>query len=197
MGDKPLTACKGKSALCSGYAVERGYCAECAKENPKRPDDNLRHKRKAFLLYDKASQAFYQTSQWRYRTQPTMMAYNQPCQFLVDGTTRCLHPPKFVHHIRSPKTHPELGHKPENLVCLCDLHHPPTEGDDPLNPRAYVPTRFRSAPGLPIEEFAHPQPKPSSPADTGAKTVRQTDITEPMSTDYWQAFFARQDKPLL
>jgi hypothetical protein len=136
-------------------AVERRFCEACAKLNPKKKDDNKRHK--IALQRSRESIAFYQSSEWRNTTQPTAIAYNPICQLLVDGK-QCDRPAKFVHHIRSPKTHLSLGHNPQNLACLCESHHPPTEGDDPLNPRAYVPTRWRHGPGMPIVEYEHEKP---------------------------------------
>ena len=148
MSANPPVACRNASQGCSGYAVERGLCPKCAKENPRKLDHStLRHKTRRHPIYD--------TYQWKHKTKPTMMAYNAQCQFLVDGV-QCSKAAILVHHIVSPWIDVSLGHKPQNLVCLCYDHHHQGEGDDPDNPRPYVPTKHRA--GFERIEYPHPIP---------------------------------------
>ena len=98
MATAPQTVCR--TPCCPGYAVERGYCEPCAKLDPKKKDDNRRHK--IALQRSKEEIAFYQTSEWRYTAPPTAIAYNAQCQFLVNGV-QCSQPSKFVHHKVSPR----------------------------------------------------------------------------------------------
>ncbi len=174
MATAPQTVCR--TPCCPGYAVERGYCEPCAKLNPKKKDDNRRHK--IALQRSKEEIAFYQTSEWRYTTQPTAIAYNAQCQFLVNGV-QCLQPSKFVHHKVSPRVDIGKGHDPRNLVCLCQEHHPPTSGDDPKNPRPYVPTRWRHGPGLPIAEYKHEQPLQPGRVPAQGTQVDDMDLSIP------------------
>lgn len=139
------TACRRCFKSVEHGTGERGFCAACAKEIPNQT--TVRHEFRRHPLYD--------TYQWKHKTKPTMMTYNPVCQFLIGVGQQCLRPAELVHHKVSPYQNISLAHDPHNLVCLCREHHPPTEGDDPKNPRPYVPTRWRPNPMGPVEEYAH------------------------------------------
>lgn len=148
MSVSPPIACRNASNGCSGYAVERGYCLKCAKENPSAAKST--HARRRHPLMDNI--------QWKRPksgTRALMQIYNPQCQCIVNGI-RCTRPMVIVHHIVSPFVDITKAHDPRNLVAVCREHHPTSEGDDPLNPRPYAPTRFPS--GFQVVEYPHPVP---------------------------------------
>jgi len=49
------------------------------------------------------------------------------CQKINKGI-RCTRPARIVHHLISPRTRPDLFVDEKNVIALCELDHPPTEG---------------------------------------------------------------------
>ena len=149
MAPKPPTACR--VPLCGGYAAERGYCPAHAKQVPKKPDDNARHKRFRAQLREKNDNPFYDTSAWRNRTSPLMLMHNPICQLVLPNGKQCTNRAKAVHHIVGLRTDTTGAHDPRNLVSLCEHHHITGDGDDPNNPRQYTPTKWKLLPNMPTE----------------------------------------------
>ncbi len=154
MPPKPPTACR--VPLCGGYAAERGYCPTHAKQVPKKPDDNARHKRFRAQLREKRDNPFYDTSAWRNRTSPLMLMHNPLCQLVLPNGQQCTNRAKAVHHIVGLRTDTTGAHDPRNLVSLCEHHHITGDGDDPNNPRQYVPTKWKLLPNMPTEFYETP-----------------------------------------
>src|SRR5579862_5478694 len=98
----PPTACR--VPFCSGHAERgsKGYCPSCLKLNLVAPEGTKRPSKRK----DEDRQV-YDSAEWRFQTRPALLAMNPQCQALINGV-RCTDASKFVHHLRSPKTNPEL-----------------------------------------------------------------------------------------
>jgi hypothetical protein len=151
MAANPPVACRTPG--CYQIAVERGFCPKCLEANPKKPDDNARHKLLRYKPYVKGERTEHDKlmakSQWINRTSPTLKACNPICQLIVGGV-QCTRPAVEVHHID-----PDLKRffDPSNLVGLCRPHNHKGVGDDPANPREYAPTKWILG-----AIFEHPKP---------------------------------------
>jgi hypothetical protein len=109
------------------------------------------------------------TSQWKNRTSPTMKACNPLCQRVLPNGKQCWRAAKEVHHLDD---NPTLFFNPANLVGLCAEHHPKSQGENPNDPREYVPTKWIGG-----AVFPHPKigqspsllaaiPEPQAPSPT-------------------------------
>jgi hypothetical protein len=78
----------------------------------------------------------YRTARWM-RMKTFLRSRNPLCQRLVNGQ-QCEQFSTILHHIVSPRERPDLMFSAENLICVCDEHHPSTAGE--TDPSRYVPT---------------------------------------------------------
>lgn len=67
-------------------------------------------------------QRIYDTANWK-RYRALILAHNPICCRIWKGE-QCTRPSTMVHHIRSPRTAPELFTTPENTIALCANCHP-------------------------------------------------------------------------
>jgi len=85
-----------------------------------------------FRLANDPIAKLYRTAIWlKFRT--VMVNWNCICQRLVKnpltGEAEQCHAPSVVcHHSISPRLRPDLFLEPKNIICLCQIHHPTTEG---------------------------------------------------------------------
>lgn len=68
--------------------------------------------------------AFYDSWRWRQRTSPLIRQYNPICQRIFDDGTQCNKPCTVVHHLIAPDVDMRKAHAWDNLVAVCDTHHP-------------------------------------------------------------------------
>jgi 5-methylcytosine-specific restriction enzyme A len=74
---------------------------------------------------------WYRTQRWE-RIKIYMRSLNPLCQRICDNGQRCIYPSAILHHIISPRVRPDLMYDAENLICVCEDHHPNTEGEEDL-----------------------------------------------------------------
>jgi hypothetical protein len=84
-----------------------------------------------------ATMKLYRTQRWE-RMKDYMRSRNPLCQRILDDGSQCEQPSSILHHIVSPRENPALMFSAENLLCVCDSHHPSTAGE--TDPSRYVPT---------------------------------------------------------
>jgi hypothetical protein len=71
---------------------------------------------------------WYRTQRWE-RLKIYMRSLNPLCQRICDNGQRCIYPSAILHHIVSPRERPDLMYDSENLLCVCEDHHPTTAGE--------------------------------------------------------------------
>ena len=79
----------------------------------------------------------YHTQRWE-RFKQYMRARNPQCQRLLDNGKRCEQFSVILHHIISPRVALHLMFDAANILCVCESHHPNTEGEQDVT--RYVPT---------------------------------------------------------
>jgi len=141
------TACR--TSTCSGYAVTRGYCAICLKNNPAPPTSNYK-----FRVAKDPTKLLYDRMDWKgpRGTRALTLVMNPLCQH-THGGLQCRYPAKAVHHLHDPKDHPELMHSPANLVAVCANHHQGGQRGETQG-YLYVPTKWYGGKEYPhIDQF--------------------------------------------
>jgi len=79
----------------------------------------------------------YRTQRWE-RFKLYMRSRNPQCQRLLDNGNQCEQFSVILHHIVSPRVTLHLMFDAENILCVCESHHPNTAGESDLT--RYVPT---------------------------------------------------------
>ena len=79
----------------------------------------------------------YRTQRWE-RFKRYMRALNPLCQRILEDGTQCEQFSTILHHIVSPRVTLHLMFDAENILCVCESHHPNTVGEEDLT--RYVPT---------------------------------------------------------
>jgi len=102
-----------------GKAVQgQNLCEACAKLPANQLGQNKR-------VHDDVDRMYAQV---RWLTFREFIIHQRPiCQKINKGI-RCTNPAKIVHHLISPRRRPDLFTTASNVVALCQLDHPPTEG---------------------------------------------------------------------
>jgi|SRR5579864_2032219 len=133
------TACRTPG--CSGYAVERGLCADCLKNDqaPKQTASKFDQRNKWRHLY--------QLSRWRNRVQPAVIRRDPVC-------TICHHNPSEVaDHIRDHRGDVQLFFDFSNLHGVCKECHDKKTGTEHGSGRSMAapvrPTRTPEPGGVP------------------------------------------------
>jgi hypothetical protein len=127
------------------------YCSACVgKLQSNQRDDNAARMRNDPIW------KLYRHPRWPKFVVQLKSNGNLFCQRIVDGV-RCTAVATLTHHLISPRKNTAMFVDYRNIVRVCHLHHPPSEGDDPNN--EYVPTLL----ALPGEGIARPAwyPQPS------------------------------------
>jgi hypothetical protein len=132
----PPKACR----RCQKATMDGQLCSDCrktanAETNDARKSDEVRK--------------MYQNSNWR-KFRLAILACNSICQALELNPMNqrvecCRSAADTIHHLRSPRTRPDLFLKASNVIALCANHHAKTEGepDGERDPAKYVATKFR------------------------------------------------------
>lgn len=79
----------------------------------------------------------YRTQRWE-RFKRYMRMRNGLCQRILGNGKQCDRIAVILHHIISPRIAPELMFVAENILCVCERHHPNTVGE--LDLSRYVKT---------------------------------------------------------
>ena len=79
----------------------------------------------------------YRTQRWE-RFKRCMRARNPLCQRILEDCTQCEQFSTILHHIVSPRVDLSRMFDAENILCVCESHHPNTVGEEDLT--RYVPT---------------------------------------------------------
>lgn len=75
---------------------------------------------------DEPTRKMYATVRWL--TFRSMMLARRPiCQRLIHGV-RCTNPSRVIHHLFSPRTHPQFFIDPDRVLALCPTCHTPEAG---------------------------------------------------------------------
>lgn len=112
MPPKPPTACR--TAICGGYAVERGLCKDClpvTSPAPETPTPQSKHD------YHRQWKKLYDTSRWRYTVQPAVLRRDPICK-------KCNHNASMVvDHVKDHRGDVKLFFDLNNLRGVCkDCH---------------------------------------------------------------------------
>ena len=157
----PATACRRCFKAIEPGCGDRGFCADCTKEqkatNPEQPNHLLWQKKSSAI--DKA----LDNAPWR-RFRKALGAYNPRCQRVVDGV-QCNRAGTIAHHLVGRHTDASRIYDPANVVMVCAEHHPASSDGEPQGSQnEYVPTRWRAG-FNPVQEFSHPNFEPLKPGE--------------------------------
>ncbi len=76
---------------------------------------------------DPAIRAYYKTAEWA-RVRKLCLTFNPVCQLIVNGE-QCHQPARIAHQLISPRVNPNKVYDWQNIVMVCDAHHPDTPGE--------------------------------------------------------------------
>jgi hypothetical protein len=110
---RPMKYCK-QPACPNKTRNEKGYCDAHLHKNMTTEYQHERCKDVADKLYGCA--------RW-YRLRRMVLEQNYQCQHII-GFEQCARLACVVHHLLSPRQHPDLMYAPQNLVALCSACHP-------------------------------------------------------------------------
>jgi hypothetical protein len=113
---------------CCPELVTEGRCAKHTEQH-KRAEQDRRNADEVMKVYH--------TKRWE-RFKMYMRSRNPLCQRILDNGKQCEQFSKILHHIISPRVRPDLMFDAANILCVCQAHHPSTEGEE--DPSRYVPT---------------------------------------------------------
>lgn len=101
----------------NGHRTNAERCPECVMAN-----SPIRRQRDAQRQRDNKSASYADTSQWRNRTRPGILASNPLCAAIIDGRV-CGQPATELHHLRPPENRPDLIFDWQNIRPLCVRCH--------------------------------------------------------------------------
>lgn len=132
---RPLKYCK-QPGCPNTTRNEKGYCETHLKQNVTTEYQRERRKDPTAQRYD--------TARWRLNFQPKVLGQNFQCQRII-GFEQCVNQSRVVHHLISPRAHPDLMFDPKNVVALCEACHPGGTAGTPewVEGRDFVKTIFK------------------------------------------------------
>jgi hypothetical protein len=99
--------------------VKKGFCPEHTEQSKQR-EYGQRNADSVMKLY--------RTQRWE-RFKIYMRSRNPLCQRLLDNGKQCDRIAVILHHIVSPRVNLALMFDAENVLCVCESHHPNTVGE--------------------------------------------------------------------
>lgn len=81
---------------------------------------------------DSEIRKMYNSTRW-FAFRGMMLARRPICQKMIRGV-RCTNPARVIHHLLSPRTHPQFFIDPARVLALCPTCHTPEQGTEHWRP---------------------------------------------------------------
>jgi len=86
---------------------------------------------------DPTVRAYYKRAEWT-KLRALCKSLNGRCQYIGLDGEQCTQPSRIAHHLISPRVNPSRVYDWQNLVMVCESHHPDEAGEPLDTPATYA-----------------------------------------------------------